>query len=130
VFFVKNIFAAAFLDAALFDNAAVFTVENHSLMVRYDDAHRDCSVGNFFCCAGVLKSGKLKQKADKQHSGIIINGLSRITTTTSLSKISEKMIMNKDEIPMAEYQQFAKEFDSTNFNADAWVKTAKDAGMK
>ena len=84
----------------------------------------------FFCCAGVLKSGKLKQKADKQHSGIIINGLSRITTTTSLSKISEKMIMNKDEIPMAEYQQFAKEFDSTNFNADAWVKTAKDAGMK
>lgn len=39
-------------------------------------------------------------------------------------------IMNKGKIPMAEYQQFAKQFDPTNFNADAWVKTARDAGMK
>ena len=39
-------------------------------------------------------------------------------------------IMNHGKIPMSEYQQFAKEFDPTNFNADAWVKTARDAGMK
>ena len=39
-------------------------------------------------------------------------------------------IMNKGKIPMAEYQQFAKEFNPTNFNADEWVKTARDAGMK
>lgn len=39
-------------------------------------------------------------------------------------------IMNKGKIPMAEYQQFAKEFDPTGFNADDWVKIAKDAGMK
>jgi alpha-L-fucosidase len=39
-------------------------------------------------------------------------------------------IMNHGKIPMAEYQQFVKEFDPTNFNADAWVKSAKDAGMK
>src|ERR1700735_3992663 len=39
-------------------------------------------------------------------------------------------IMNKGKIPMAEYQQFAGEFDPTNFNADAWVKIARDAGMK
>jgi alpha-L-fucosidase len=39
-------------------------------------------------------------------------------------------IMNKGKIPMAEYQQFAKEFDPTNFKADQWVKIAQDAGMK
>ena len=39
-------------------------------------------------------------------------------------------IMHNGKIPMAEYQGFAKQFDPTNFNADEWVKTAKNAGMK
>jgi alpha-L-fucosidase len=39
-------------------------------------------------------------------------------------------IMNKGKIPMAEYQTYAKEFNPVKFNADEWVKTAKDAGMK
>jgi alpha-L-fucosidase len=39
-------------------------------------------------------------------------------------------IMNYGKIPMAQYQQFAKQFDPTNFNAAAWVKIARDAGMK
>jgi len=39
-------------------------------------------------------------------------------------------IMNKGKIPMAEYQQFAKEFNPVKFNADDWVKAAKDAGMR
>jgi len=39
-------------------------------------------------------------------------------------------IMNRGKIPMAEYQQFAKQFNPVKFNADDWVKAAKDAGMK
>ncbi len=39
-------------------------------------------------------------------------------------------IMNRSKIPVAEYQQFAKEFNPVKYDADAWVKMAKDAGMK
>ncbi|MEO8111143.1 MAG: alpha-L-fucosidase [Ginsengibacter sp.] len=39
-------------------------------------------------------------------------------------------IMNRGKIPVAEYQKFAKEFNPVKFNADDWVKMAKDAGMK
>jgi alpha-L-fucosidase len=39
-------------------------------------------------------------------------------------------IMNHAKIPKAEYQAFAKEFNPVKFNADDWVKIAKDAGMK
>ncbi|MGO4289814.1 alpha-L-fucosidase [Chitinophaga sp. RAB17] len=39
-------------------------------------------------------------------------------------------IMNRAKIPVTEYQQFAKQFNPVKYDADAWVKTAKDAGMK
>jgi alpha-L-fucosidase len=39
-------------------------------------------------------------------------------------------IMNRGKIPMAEYQAFARDFDPVKFNADDWVKAARDAGMK
>lgn len=39
-------------------------------------------------------------------------------------------IMNRSKIPMAEYQGYAKQFNPVKYNAEEWVKMAKDAGMK
>jgi alpha-L-fucosidase len=46
-----------------------------------------------------------------------------------INRIGE-WIMNRGKIPVAEYQAFAKEFNPVKYDADAWVKMAKDAGMK
>ena len=39
-------------------------------------------------------------------------------------------IMNNSHIPIAEYEQFPKAFNPVRYDADAWVRTAKSAGMK
>jgi alpha-L-fucosidase len=39
-------------------------------------------------------------------------------------------IMNRGKIPVADYQTMAKQFNPVKYNPDAWVKMAKDAGMK
>src|SRR6516162_518202 len=39
-------------------------------------------------------------------------------------------IMNRAQIPVTEYEQLAKQFNPTKFNAEEWVKMAEDAGMK
>lgn len=39
-------------------------------------------------------------------------------------------IMNRSKIPVAEYQDTAKNFNPVNYNPDEWVKMAKNAGMK
>ncbi len=39
-------------------------------------------------------------------------------------------IMNRAKIPVADYQTMAKKFNPVKYDPDAWVKMAKDAGMK
>lgn len=39
-------------------------------------------------------------------------------------------IMKRGEIPMADYQAYAKEFNPVQYDPDAWVRLAKEAGMK
>ncbi len=39
-------------------------------------------------------------------------------------------IMNRAKIPVAEYEQLAEQFNPVEFNAQEWVRVAKNAGMK
>lgn len=39
-------------------------------------------------------------------------------------------IMKNAQIPITEYEKFARQFNPIKFDADAWAKTIKDAGMK
>src|SRR5512133_3490192 len=39
-------------------------------------------------------------------------------------------IMHNGRIPVSDYRQYAKQFNPVKYNADEWVRTAKDAGMK
>ena len=43
---------------------------------------------------------------------------------------SAEWMMNKGKIPIAEYEQYAAQFNPTKFDANAFVRLAKDAGMK
>jgi alpha-L-fucosidase len=39
-------------------------------------------------------------------------------------------IMHRGKIPVAEYREYAKQFNPVQFNADDWVRLAKAAGMR
>ncbi len=39
-------------------------------------------------------------------------------------------IMNRAQIPIDEYEEFSRQFVPNDYNADEWVKLAKEAGMK
>src|SRR5687768_258488 len=39
-------------------------------------------------------------------------------------------IMNRGKISVADYKQYARQFNPVNYDPEAWVKMAKDAGMK
>lgn len=44
--------------------------------------------------------------------------------------VGAEWIMNDGEIPIKEYEKFSKQFNPTNFDADAYAKLMKDTGVK
>jgi alpha-L-fucosidase len=66
--------------------------------------------------------------------GLFIHwGLYAIPAGEWKSKIypgAAEWLMERAQIPVKEYEQLAKNFNPVKFNADRWVKMAKDAGMK
>lgn len=60
----------------------------------------------------------------------VYSELAGVWNGTQQKKQSAEWIMNVMKIPVTEYQSHAKKFNPVNYNADEWVKAAKDAGMK
>ena len=52
-----------------------------------------------------------------EYQGKVIDGVS-------------EWIMDQAPIPVAEYEEFSRQFNPTEYDADRWVKLARDAGMK
>ena len=78
---------------------------------------------NVFCQKGISKEEKLKWWQDARFGMFIHWGpVSLKGTEIGWSRGSE--------IPVAEYDTLYKQFNPVNFNADEWVKLARDAGMK
>jgi alpha-L-fucosidase len=82
---------------------------------------------------GSLDDPKMKWWKDAKFGMFIHWGIYSVPAGTYHGKqipgIGE-WIMNNAKIPVAEYKQFAKEFNPVKYNPEAWVKMAKDAGMK
>ncbi len=49
---------------------------------------------------------------------------------TNITASGAEWIMNRGRIPVADYQKFPAQFNPVKFNAEEWVKLAKNAGMK
>lgn len=47
-----------------------------------------------------------------------------------IKKDYSEWLMNYAKIPIKEYEQLARNFDPVNFDAEKWLKLARDAGMK
>ena len=63
------------------------------------------------------------------HWGVYAVPAGKHRGVTTPRKIGE-WIMNDLNIPIAEYEKFANHFNPIHYNADSWVKLAKEAGMK
>ncbi len=79
------------------------------------------------------KAGKMEWWKDAKFGMFIHWGVYSVPAGTydghRIGRVGE-WIMNRGKIPMVEYRKFAAEFNPVNYDPEAWVRMAADAGMR
>ena len=75
-------------------------------------------------------TNKLKWWQDAKFGLFLHWGLYSIGEWNGKPQKGNEHFMFAERIPLKEYAKIGDSFNPINFNADAWVKSAKDAGMK
>ena len=99
----------------------------------FAQAQQKNSVSGQKLSADELREKRLKWFRDARFGMMIHWGLYSVPAGTWKGKQIPGLgewIMNHAEIPVAEYEQLAKQFDPEKFDAQAIVDLAKNAGMK
>jgi alpha-L-fucosidase len=93
-----------------------------------------CLAQNTLAQGNGFNNDNLKWWKDAKFGMFIHWGLYAIPAGTWKESVHDEgyseWIMFHEKIPVAEYEKLAAQFNPVNFNADEWVKIAKDAGMK
>src|ERR1700743_715614 len=84
-----------------------------------------------FALAGFFKSDRMEWFNEARFGMFIHWGIYSVPAGEyGTNKNYAEWIQLQAKIPGFEYEKFAAQFDPTNFNAKAWVRVAKNAGMK
>lgn len=92
-----------------------------------------CCMAQTLCSQTLSRDERMKWWREARFGMFIHWGVYAVPAGTykgqKVNRIGE-WIMNRGKIPVADYKAFAREFNPVKYDADAWVRMAKDAGMK
>lgn len=106
----------------------LFSQETDQLLKQIDEMH--ASKTGLFKDYNDLKFGMFIHWGVYSKLGGVWKGVKIVKETHGWPSTQGEWIMYSAKIPRAEYREEAKTFNPVGFNAEEWVKLAKDAGMK
>jgi alpha-L-fucosidase len=90
-------------------------------------------MANSLCSQELSKDERMKWWREARFGMFIHWGVYAVPAGThngqKINRIGE-WIMNRGKISVADYKAYAKQFNPVKYDPDAWVRMAKDAGMK